>query len=204
MDNEIWKDIEGYEGLYQVSNMGRVKSLERDITCIAKVTSGHGANRTKYHRKEFIMTPIVSHEYHYVTLCKDGVHRKDAVHRLVAKAFLQNPNNYPMVNHKNEIKSDNRAENLEWCTSQYNLSYGTHNKRVSETLKKNGTFAGKNNPRARKVICEGVVYDCIKDCGEKYGICGSALSGYLNNSSPMPPKWKARGLSFYDEDKEAS
>lgn len=200
MDNEIWKDIEGYEGLYQVSNMGRVKSLER----IVKRDKGRWGTPTPYVKREMIMTPMVCSGYHYVYLCNEGVNKKFAVHRLVASAFLPNPDNFPNVNHKNEIKTDNRLENLEWCTTRYNLNYGTHNKRVSETLKKNGSVAGKNNPRARKVICEGVVYDCIKNCGEKYGINGCSLSGYLNNCIPMPPKWKARGLSFYDEDKEAS
>lgn len=100
MNNENWKDIEGYEGLYQVSDQGRVLNI----------------------KKNRIITPFKSGcGYLYVSLNKKDYR----VHRLVAKAFLLNPNNYSIVNHKDENKANNRVDNLEWCTQKYNINYGT-------------------------------------------------------------------------------
>lgn len=115
-EKEIWKDIQGYEGLYQVSNMGRVKSLPR------------------WHRRtEKILKPhTIMRNYKRVVLA--DVHRnyvQYSVHRLVASAFLPNPNNLPEVNHKDEDPSNNSATNLEWCTHKYNQNYGTRTERAS-------------------------------------------------------------------------
>jgi len=112
---EEWKDIKGYEGYYQVSNLGRVRSMPRTI-----------------HRKKFgnvyvkchILKSTESFGYKYVSLCK-GSQKRLRIHRLVAEAFIPNPDNLPQVNHKDEDKSNNRADNLEWCTQEYNQSYGT-------------------------------------------------------------------------------
>lgn len=106
---EIWKDIVSYEGLYQVSNLGRVKSLGSD----------------KWH-KGCILKQCFDGKGHYkfVGLHKDGKTKQINVHRLVAQTFVPNPSNLPCVNHKNEIKTDNRADNLEWCTVAYNSNYG--------------------------------------------------------------------------------
>lgn len=104
---EIWKDIEGYEGLYQVSNMGRVKSLRRNI----------------------ILREGISRGYSVLNLSKNGNPLTKKVHRLVATAFIPNPNNYPIVNHKDENRTNNCVDNLEWCTQEYNLNYGTGNKK---------------------------------------------------------------------------
>ena len=104
---EEWKPIEGYEGLYEVSNMGRVKSLNYRKTGKEKIMKGGDDG----------------HGYLSVNLWKDGKANKGKIHRLVAQAFLENPQNLPEVNHKNEDKTDNRVENLEWCTKQYNIEY---------------------------------------------------------------------------------
>lgn len=120
-DMEIWKDIEGYPN-YQVSNMGRVKSLER-------------IDNNNHLVKEKILKGIKERKgYFLVSLWKDGEGKSFSVHRLVAQAFLDNPNNLPQVNHKNEIKDDNRVENLEYCDSKYNANYGTRNKRLSKPI----------------------------------------------------------------------
>lgn len=111
LPGEIWKDIEGFEGKYQVSNLGRVKSLTRKVW-----------NYTKPGR---ILKPSMKENgYLRVGLSNGDKSEKHAhVHRLVATAFIPNPCNFPEVNHKNLNKADNRAENLEWCTSRYNKAH---------------------------------------------------------------------------------
>lgn len=120
---EIWKDIENYEGMYQVSNEGNVKSLAREI-------EWRGSIR---HQPERLLKPRTDrHGYLCVILCKDNNRKALLVHRLVANAFIDNPDNLPQVNHKNEDKTNNRVENLEWCTCKQNINHGTRNQRCSE------------------------------------------------------------------------
>lgn len=121
--NEIWKDIKGYEGLYQVSNFGRVRCLER-------LTKNKWGN---YYRKSIILKPLVlSKGYLGVRLYDSNKNvRTLRIHRLVAEAFISNPYNYPQVNHKDEDKTNNCVVNLEWCTCEYNNNYGTRNQRIS-------------------------------------------------------------------------
>ena len=107
---EIWKDIEGSEELYQVSNMGRVKSLRKNI--ILKNQRARG--------------------YERVILCIKNSPKNYSVHRLVATAFVPNPDNLPQVNHKDENKLNNCVDNLEWCTPKYNINYGTISIRKSQ------------------------------------------------------------------------
>lgn len=117
---EQWKDIKGYEGLYQVSNLGNVKSIEK-LDSLGRL------------RKERILKPYMSPEgYLRLTLSKKDKQKKHLVHRLVAQAFLENPDNLSEVNHKNEDKSDNRVENLEFCDRRYNVNYGTGIQRKAE------------------------------------------------------------------------
>lgn len=109
---ETWKDVAGYEGLYQVSDLGRVRSLLHGKVRILKfLDNGYG--------------------YLKVELNRNG----KLVHRLVAEAFIPNPLNLPQVNHKDEDKTNNTANNLEWCTAKYNLNYGTCRVRMAAKLK---------------------------------------------------------------------
>lgn len=109
---EIWKDVKGYEGLYQVSNSGRVKSFWKSWV-------SRGEN-------EHIMHPSNTRGYYYVKLRgRDGKDESFPVHRLVAIAFIPNPTGLRCVNHKDENKKNNMVENLEWCTPEYNFAYGT-------------------------------------------------------------------------------
>ncbi len=116
-EKEIWKDVVGYEGLYQVSNLGRVKSLARSV--ISHYTDRKPIVTTN--RKERIMKQFLYKTgYLYTGLAKNRVKKKYKIHRLVAMAFIPNPENKPMVNHIDGNPLNNRVENLEWCTNQEN------------------------------------------------------------------------------------
>ncbi|RFZ78320.1 endonuclease [Lacrimispora amygdalina] len=116
-NKEVWKPIFGYEDLYEISNYGRVKSIERLVK----------SNNNNFRlQKESIRKPTVNNRgYFSIRLCKNGKYKAQFIHRLVAIAFIDNPNNLPEVNHKDEDKKNNRVENLEWCTRKYNMNYGT-------------------------------------------------------------------------------
>ena len=128
MTEEIWRSVIGYEGLYEVSNTGLIRSLDRFV-----------GNRNRIKGK-ILSINIKKNGYCSVALFKYGKMKRYLVHRLVAQAFLPNPDNLPMVNHKNEDKSDNRVDNLEWCTAKYNLNYGTRTQRSINTKVKNGCY----------------------------------------------------------------
>ena len=127
---EEWRSIEGYEGQYEVSSYGRVRSLDM------YVKSCYGSYRL---RKGKILSPGIRPDGYLVVSLKYKMFR---VHRLVAQAFIPNPDNLPQVNHKDEDKSNNRVDNLEWCDSKYNNNYGTARIRAKETAIKNGYFTG--------------------------------------------------------------
>lgn len=137
---EIWKDIEGYEGLYQVSNEGRVKSLERTVESVS-----HGKpciRHIKGYMRAFNINPI--NGYLEVSLNKEGTKKTYNVHRLVAEAFIPNPDNKPCIDHINTIKDDNRVENLRWCTQKENLNNPLS--MVNKVNSLRGKFDGDKNP----------------------------------------------------------
>jgi len=156
---EIWKDIKGYEGLYQISNLGRVKSLE-------KLTFNH---LVFFKRKEIILKQNLDKKgYCVLGISKNNIRKTFKVHRLVAEAFILNPENKPQVNHINGIKTDNKLENLEWCTQSENMKHAfkTGLKKPNYVMKNR---TGKNNPNSKKIIqydLEGNFikqWDCIMD-----------------------------------------
>lgn len=144
-ETEIWKPIKGYEEKYMVSNLGRVKSL-----------------KDKYgnYREKILKPRKDSSGYLYVGLYLNGKSKNFTIHRLVANTFIDNPDNLPVINHKDENKLNNSVENLEYCTVKYNNYYGTRLERIS---KKVGCF--KDNTLIK-------VYDAIRDT-EKDGFKSS-------------------------------
>lgn len=123
---EEWKGVLGYEGSYEVSNEGRVRSLERIV------------NPTRpYMRKGGLLKPNTDRDgYQRVTLFSNGARKKVGVHQLVARTFIPNLENFPIINHKDENPRNNRVENLEWCTHEYNSNYGNRNHKVSKEVSK--------------------------------------------------------------------
>lgn len=153
---EEWKDIAGYEGLYQVSNLGRVRSLPR------KDPRGHQL------KGKYLKPGTGTNGYLFVVLSKNGIVSTNDIHRLVAQAFIDNPNNLPFVNHKDEVKTNNQVENLEWCTPKYNVNYGGCCQRISESRKGQRlsaeTIEKIRRKNMKRVLCveTGKVFDSIK------------------------------------------
>ena len=132
IEKEEWKEVPGYRGIYEISNFGRVKSLERTIVYPPSKFYPNGRTRVL---KEKILTPCVDKKgYQFVQLFTNGNFRSKRVHRLVAEVFIPNIHNFEQVNHKDENKKNNCVDNLEWCTLIYNVNYGTGKYR--KTLKK--------------------------------------------------------------------
>lgn len=140
--DEIWKDIEGYEGLYQVSKLGRVKALPK--YCF------NGS--VDWLMKEHILKPLKIHSYTYVCLYKNKKYKRKAIHRLVALAFIPNPSNKPDIDHINAIKDDNRAVNLHWVTKTGNMNNPLTRKKISESKKGTPQPKGIDNKRSRTIL----------------------------------------------------
>ena len=164
---ENWKDIKGYEGFYQVSDLGRVKSLERDVYYPNGIIMRHM-------EEKILVQRLNKHGYAYINLCLNGKPKSITVHRLVAEAFIPNPENKPQVNHKDEVKTNNSVENLEWCDSAYNANYGT---RIQRCIQNHKYPKLGNHPRAKVVFCEELnkTFDCAKSAQEELGIDRSCV-----------------------------
>ena len=175
---EKWKDIKGYEGRYQISSLGRVKSL----------------NYNKTGKEKILKLKTSRNGYLLIDLWEKGKGKTYSVHRLVATHFIDNSNNYPQINHKDENKLNNRVENLEWCTSKYNMNYGTRNekssKKLSEVMK--GKFIGEKSPRAKKVKCitTGEIFGTVTEASKEYNTYRSDINkcckGILKTAGKHP------------------
>lgn len=149
------KDISGYEGIYAITENGEVWS---------------------YKRRKFLKPRNCSSGYLFITLCKDGEQKHRMVHRLVAEAFLPNPDpeNLIQVNHKDEVKTHNYVSNLEWCDRKYNMNYGTGHERSAK--------ARTNHPKlSRRIKCveTGETFESLHDCARKLGCSSGNLSKHL-------------------------
>lgn len=273
MEEEIWKPIEGYEELYLISSYGRIWN----------------------ELKNKIMNGYLNHGYLSINLRKNNTGKPYMIHRLVGFHFIPNPHNYPQINHKDECKTNNKVDNLEWCTSKYNNNYGTRNERISKKNKnkpksyetklklskakmgkkaseetklkmseqrkgEKNPFYGKthnnetkeklreinlgktvseetklkisestkgeknhfygrhhteeskiklsesnkginargNNPSAKKVMCDGMIFDCAKDCADYYDINEGTMHAWLNGRHNIPQYFYNLGLRYLD------
>jgi hypothetical protein len=165
---EIYKDIKGYEGLYKVSNLGNVKRFYKKNTdgIILKVLN-NGAG------------------YCQVTLSKNNKAIKCYIHRLVAKYFVENSNNFQQVNHINGIKVDNRVENLEWCTPKHNTKHAI--KTGLKVYKK-----GDENKQSKKIIDTqtGEIYYSALNLSIKLGVSRVTLHSWLNGNRTNKTNFK--------------
>lgn len=146
---EHWKKIEGFEN-YSISDCGRVRN----------------------DKKNKILNFGIINGYHKVMIYNGGGYKNFLVHRLVAQAFIPNPNNYPIINHKNEIRSDNCVENLEWCTHEYNNNYGTIIER--NTL---------SQPKRKPTIVDGKYFISVNAASKYIGCRQNQLSDKLNRNA---------------------
>ena len=185
MEKEIWKRIKNYEGLYEVSNFGRVKSLER-------------IDSNKHPIKERLLKcGKVDGGYLAVALCKNGKHKTFLIHRLVAQAFISNPNNLPQVNHKDENKENNVVKNLEYCDQFYNNVYGTRIQRASNKLinhPKKSKPVLKIDPISNEIIAE---FPSIAEVQRQLGFGENAIRHCCKGRTKTSYgyKWKYKEVS---------
>lgn len=161
---EEWKDIEGYEGLYEISNLGRVRSLDRIVV--------YSNGRKYFYKGEILKLKVDKYGYNIISFCKNGKHKTYTIHRLVASAFIPNTENKSCIDHINTIKTDNRVENLRWVTNKENMNNPL-------TLNK---YFGKSNHNSRSVFqfnknMELIKkWDTIKDASKNLNINQSCIS----------------------------
>lgn len=154
---EIWKPIKNYVGLYEVSNLGNVRSIDRIVQSVKN------ENGIRLKGKPLKISDR-GNGYLFVRLCKDSKYQNLLVHRLVAEVFIPNPNNLNIINHKDENTYNNCVDNLEWCTQQYNRNYSK-----TKTLKKVQQY-DKSNSLLN-------TYSSIKEASEITGINSSSICG---------------------------
>lgn len=172
-ENEEWKPVVGYEGLYEVSNLGRVRSLDR--------MSWNG--KSYWLQKGKILNPgFDMYGYKYVNLYKNCNGKKYYIHRLVASAFIPNTDNLPVINHINEIKTDNRAENLEHCTQKHNMEHSGCIKKMLNASHKQKCYLKASEATKKPVIqltLDGNFvseFDSASEASRKTGIYDTSIS----------------------------
>lgn len=165
---EMWKQITDYEGLYEISNYGRVKSVSR----WRRSSKGGKGYTTK---EKMLATRLNNDGYPTVTLCKDSKSKNKRIHRLICGAFLPNPLEKPQVNHKNGIKYDYRMCNLEWVTREENVQHAYDTGLMSDQHK----LTEEDEIMLRKVFGWG--YSTMQELADSYGVCRNVVSKAINN-----------------------
>ncbi|VXC99475.1 NUMOD4 domain-containing protein [Sphingobacterium multivorum] len=176
---EAWEDVIGYENLYQVSNLGKVRSLDKIVS------NGNGS----FLKKGIVLKPYLDKDgYATVNLYKNRKKRLIRIHRLVAMAFIPNSNNKPAINHKNSIRDDNRVENLEWVSvSENNKHAFEYGNQIPNRGDKCWTFNidPNNHPSAKKVIhlSSGRIFGSLREATKELGIKYSSVLSKINLKS---------------------
>lgn len=170
---EIWKDIEGYEGLYQVSNLGRVKSLERTIV--------RSDGQKRFLPEKILSCSLDDRGYVRAKMCRNNKHISKRVHRLVAETFIDNPDNKIEVNHKDGIKTNNKISNLEWATGYENLKHAHRNKLILPPPIKYGSDNHQAKLTERQIIqIDKLLRDgkvSQSDIAKKYNVSKALITG---------------------------
>lgn len=181
IESEIWKPVSGYEGLYEVSNLGRVKSLSR------VVFFGHGCKAKKIIPEKILVTSN-RNGYRQVSLCLSGKQTEFSVHRIVCTAFHEKPENYTVVNHKNSIKTDNRAINLEWCTHKHNTQEAITSGIMDCIFGENSsvsTISDMDIVNIRKMYASGRYTQ--REIGKLFGVSQTHVKDIVNFKSRAKP-----------------
>lgn len=166
---EVWKSIEGYEGKYEISNLGRIRSLQDNL----------GRKRI------LVLKPRIGKQgYLYLNLWSGSIGKPRKIHRLVAQAFCEKPQGAECVNHKNGVKTDNRAENLEWCTNSYNIRHAYSIGLIQPTKgERDGMYGvhGKDHPSSKPVLQYALDGTFIREwenpieAGKTLHLCGGSI-----------------------------
>jgi hypothetical protein len=167
MQKEIWKDISGYEGLYQASTLGNVRSVDRNVIYKNGVVATH--------RGKILKPKMSGNDYLHLTPSKGNVAKKEYVHRLIALTHCSNPNNLPFVNHKDGNKLNNCADNLEWVSRSENC---IHSYRVLDN----------KNPKRKRIINKetGQIFESLRPAAKHLNVNYGTLSSWLSGNRTNP------------------
>lgn len=171
---EVWKDVVGYEGIYKVSNLGKIKSLTRSVFCKKKARVFNGKIMSLQDNRRGYMT---------VLLRINGKEKRKYVHRLVCESFLNNTENYKQVNHKDGIRNNNNLNNLEYCTASYNAKHSYSNlNRVRPHIGKTYELSFNSKPIIQYDLNMNFInrYSCSKEASEKTNTHYTCISMVLN------------------------